>query len=958
MTQYRGACLLWISCGFLAIASAQEIFLGSFITKAHQVSGDVYLLSEKVLEIRDYTYDGQGPAAFFWADTAAQPTNGGRVISDGSPGMGCAMTIDDQQLPRADGITQRVEFPEGVTINDYLGGSLSVWCEAFAANFGHLTLPSSLDEIPSPGPELECVEQVPPIAQTPDGYNCENLLENKYQVRWKVDGDDIHVELVGFIDDSMYMGFGISGRPQKETWMIGADVVVVDMTESGPRAQDIFMDQRAQCSGEAGVCRDTDIDFTNGVKDISGEQDFGLTMIRYTRPLIPADIGQVTSSNAAVDMSIPVTPGVDTYIVWALGPISDNGNALFHSGGYAKQDGESVSLDFGRSPQDNCPPLVTIGSSLAPTPTPPLPFSRPLIGDSDGSIVFDCHIGPSGGPRGYTSITGKPSWGIAWYINGYLIPKLILRRGTTYTFRVNGGFDKNDDANYHPFYLTTSPEGGYFQLTPEERLNEKPLAGITVTESDATGVTGFESTGVAPICRYETAGESAEAELGPYENYFQTLDTSCASNQLLMDEAAILTFTPDDTTPDTIYYHCVTHKNLGFEIEVIAADGPTVTKSPTGAPVKEPELDGFTPVELVGQLEGSTLRYKANVQDKAANGQDTLSVILTVPAVGWVSFGISETGLMVGSEAVIGLPDTGEVKKYNLNAQNNAGVVPMPDEKQTLIDASVRQTSTTTTLSFTKILNEPGEIPINRIGIGNFLSAYGSSNTLGFHSARQPYSLDFASRGVGTLDVKMQSLWKAHGWLAGIAWTVLSPLAIGASLLRKFIPGDALWFQIHRTFNILVVVCTFIAVGLAVPAIQQETPSGSDPNHFDPSLADGHRTIGLVVYIFAGIQAIGGLLHPHLPKKLEADAEVGEEQAPPEKSAIRKAWEIGHRVLGFGLLGLCWYQVSLGIHVYSKMFNSGNDETAMRVFLSVIGIIGGVIFVGFIASKFTNSKTS
>jgi hypothetical protein len=33
-------------------------------------------------------------------------------------------------------VTQRVEFPEGVTIDDYLGGSLSVWCEQFAAKFG------------------------------------------------------------------------------------------------------------------------------------------------------------------------------------------------------------------------------------------------------------------------------------------------------------------------------------------------------------------------------------------------------------------------------------------------------------------------------------------------------------------------------------------------------------------------------------------------------------------------------------------------------------------------------------------------------------------------------------------------------------------------------------------------------------------------------------------------------
>jgi hypothetical protein len=79
------------------------------------------------------------------------------------------------------------------------------------------------------------------------------------------------------------------------------------MTDSGPRAQDIFMDQRAQCNGVAGVCYDTEMDFTSDVTDVSGEQDVGLTLIRYTRPLVPTDVGQVTSLNESVDKSITVT---------------------------------------------------------------------------------------------------------------------------------------------------------------------------------------------------------------------------------------------------------------------------------------------------------------------------------------------------------------------------------------------------------------------------------------------------------------------------------------------------------------------------------------------------------------------------------------------------------------------------------------------------------------------------
>ncbi len=67
------------------------------------------------------------------------------------------MTADDTPLPRQQGVTQRVEFPDGVTINDYWGGSLSVWCEQFNANFGSVTFPSSLDcELDSAEPSMPC----------------------------------------------------------------------------------------------------------------------------------------------------------------------------------------------------------------------------------------------------------------------------------------------------------------------------------------------------------------------------------------------------------------------------------------------------------------------------------------------------------------------------------------------------------------------------------------------------------------------------------------------------------------------------------------------------------------------------------------------------------------------------------------------------------------------------------
>jgi hypothetical protein len=554
------------------------------------------------------------------------------------------------------------------------------------------------------------------------------------------------------------------------------------------------------------------------------------------------------------------------------------------------------------------------------------------------------------------------SWGIAWYVNGYLIPKLTLRRGTTYMFRASGGNNPEDDANYHPFYLTDSRIGGYLQLTPEKRLTETPIGGIVTTEANATGVYAFDSPLTAPICRYENTADTAAAELLEFEDYFATLDTSCASNPEIIDQAAVLAFTPDDSTPDTIYYHCVTHFNLGFEIEVIDADDAVVTVSPTSAPGSTLDegfeegatLDeGFEEVALTGRLNGAILNYRVNTADPAANGVDTLTVVLEVPAVGWVGFAFNDgRGFMVDSEAVIGLPDTGEVQKYNLNQQATVGVVPMPEAQQTLIDASITQTSSSTTLTFTKILVEPGEIEIIANVENTFLSAWGFGNSLGVHTAREPYIVNLAGGGGGvgaTVNPReaTASLWKVHGFLAAFAWAALTPLAIAASMMRKCFP-EGLWFQIHRALNTLSVTFTIIAFAIAVAALNKDF--GSDAGHFQPQegTSGSHRTIGLVIFILAILQAMGGLLRPHLPAKPDEEAPTN---SPPEKSGVRKSWEIGHRVFGLAIVGMCWYQVQLGIMTYHEIWGIQSEEpAALTAFWVIVASISIVAIIGFLST--------
>ena len=149
--------------------SSTGIPLGSFVTRMHNVAGDVVLLSERVMEVRNFVYDGEAPAVYFWADTNAVPSSAGYRLYDGSPNNGCGVN----PLPvEADGsATYRVEFPDGMTIYDLQGGSISLWCEQFSVSFGEVVIPTGLTGVPTAanGPDLECsanVEETPVASPT------------------------------------------------------------------------------------------------------------------------------------------------------------------------------------------------------------------------------------------------------------------------------------------------------------------------------------------------------------------------------------------------------------------------------------------------------------------------------------------------------------------------------------------------------------------------------------------------------------------------------------------------------------------------------------------------------------------------------------------------------------------------------------------------------------------------
>jgi len=72
--------------------------------------------------------------------------------------------------------------------------------------------------------------------------------------------------------------------------------------------------------------------------------------------------------------------------------------------------------------------------------------------------------------------------------------------------------------------------------------------------------------------------------------------------------------------------------------------------------------------------------------------EDTVTIKYSIPQEGWISIGFTNgDDIMIGADAVVGTPNSGEVKKLSMSAYENAGIIPMSGERQLLIGATIVQ---------------------------------------------------------------------------------------------------------------------------------------------------------------------------------------------------------------------------------------------------------------------------
>jgi hypothetical protein len=334
---------------------------------------------------------------------------------------------------------------------------------------------------------------------------------------------------------------------------------------------------------------------------------------------------------------------------------------------------------------------------------------------------------------------------------------------------------------------------------------------------------------------------------------------------------------------------------------------------------------------------------------------------------------------MPGAEVVIAMPDQAQGAsnpgKYNIGARTQEAIV--LSGQQTLENASFEQSGGTTVLRFTKPLAESGELAISATGPNTFVFALGSSNTFGYHKTRGSVKVDSLLQcleagqaadpnenstpnvSAGSSEPPNKSLWIAHGILMFISWGILLPIGIGCSIVRRLVPGNGTWFQVHRICNGTAFLLMTAGFGIAVHNVNE---AGTE--HFSEVR---HRTIGLVIYVLSFVQVLGGIFRPHLPhaqppKEVEPDVEAddadktGPPPAPeaPKKSIQRVVFEVAHRTFGFGLLGLSWYNLYLGIAAIVAFYGSYYDKSAAM--WGVIGGISGLILLLFVYTKVVPEK--
>nr|XP_027204866.1 protein Skeletor, isoforms B/C-like [Dermatophagoides pteronyssinus] len=524
-------------------------------------SEPIVIVDAKTIRIPSFTYDGHRKQAYFWVGQGPQPNSAGERIPN-------ELGYLEPLGPYRDDLVI-LELPGNMTIFDI--NYISVWDQELSENLGSVIIPAELNIPPALTTVIKVESRLP---------NCEQLHQ-RLQVNWEVFGPQITIELIGQLKKDDYMAFGISGSDNSSR-MIGSDIAIAYMETHLGFTRDYNITGAFPCTNVLGhyqgVCPDEKVGGVDNYQVNLFERQDSLTRITYRRNL--QNVGD--EGDRTLDKSKA------TFIVWAIGKLTQT--TIKHPGFHHIYPKHDKSIVFGRKSERNCfhfttprsdlfeqqqqlsnTPISTQTSSLITKPWGPLRLLNRTM------TTFYARLGDSGGLRGYYGSTGQASPNLVWYMNGMLAPILYVKRGRTYTFRVEGGNNPQQAELYNPLYITNDPHGGYTELTETERKRFNVYAGV---EFDRRGRPSPTSAGRLCVWRIPSLNETSDendnnfyfdkrrADTNRFANFIQyrnRLQFYCDSST----SAQILQWTPNASVPDIVYYQSYTHRNMGNRIIVV-----------------------------------------------------------------------------------------------------------------------------------------------------------------------------------------------------------------------------------------------------------------------------------------------------------------------------------------------------------------------------------------------------
>ncbi|RWS28866.1 protein Skeletor: isoforms D/E-like protein, partial [Leptotrombidium deliense] len=108
--------------------------LGKLKTNAHGVTGDVFIVDESTIFIKNFNYDGLGPDAYFWSGYTPKPEQNGFIIPDEKGSTKPLSAYKNKNVV--------LRLPEGNTVRDIKW--IAVWCRKAVVNFGDVSIPKNV----------------------------------------------------------------------------------------------------------------------------------------------------------------------------------------------------------------------------------------------------------------------------------------------------------------------------------------------------------------------------------------------------------------------------------------------------------------------------------------------------------------------------------------------------------------------------------------------------------------------------------------------------------------------------------------------------------------------------------------------------------------------------------------------------------------------------------------------